>query len=110
MTDSIRFAWRRLVNRDGALTHACRRVLLELESYADADGTNAHPGLARIARHLTTPAGRPISEKTVQRALETGCTAGYIRRTRRGHKGLHRNAADVYELTFPENTLDYPDQ
>lgn len=99
-----------MVNRDHTLTHTTLRVLLELESYAEPDGTNAHPGRARIAQHIRTPKGEPINEKTVRRALETGCTAGYIRRTRRGRKGLHRNDADVYELTFPEDPLPFPDE
>ncbi|NKU56468.1 hypothetical protein GS881_24065 [Rhodococcus hoagii] len=38
MTDSMRYAWRRMVVREPAPHDAARRVLLELESYADPDG------------------------------------------------------------------------
>lgn len=102
MTDSTRYAWRRLVVRDPHLTDTTRRVLLELESYANPDGTNAHPGITRLAT-LPTKTGT-ISERTVRRALTTGLERGYLERTTRGRAGRHRNSADVYRLAFPPET------
>jgi len=101
--ENMRYAWRRLVVRDADLTDATRRVLFELESYADPDGTNAHPGVDLIASELrtTTKAGT-VNEKTVRRALKTGVERGYIECTRKGGGGQgKRNNADTYRLTLP---------
>lgn len=108
MTDSIRYAWRRLVVRDGQLTEATRRVLLELESYADGNGSNARPGIARIADALQTSNGEHVSERTVRRALAVGVERGFIECTHKGRRGRDRNSADVYRLTFPPEALDNP--
>lgn len=98
---NVRYAWRRLVVRDPHLTDATRRVLLELESYTNPDGTNAHPGIERIAAELLTKAGT-VNEKTVRRALETGVKRGYIECTRKGGGGRgKRENADTYRLTLP---------
>lgn len=103
MTDSMRFAWRRIVVRDPHLSDGARRVLLELESYADPDGTNARPGRNKIAESLLTETGH-VSEKTVRRALALGVELGYIECTTKGKRGRLRNSADVYRLTFPMNS------
>ncbi|MDJ0413824.1 hypothetical protein [Rhodococcus opacus] len=103
MTDSMRYAWRRLVVRDPDLSDATRRVLLELESYADPDGTNAHPGIMRIAEQLRTPTGKAqhVSERTVRTALATGVDRGFIELTRKAPRGRGNRFSDVYRLTFP---------
>ena len=100
----FRFSWRRTVVRDGALTDAQRRVLLELESYANADGSNAHPGVLLMARVLRTEGGRVghLSEKTVRTALLAGVERGYIVRTEQGRRGRERGSSDVYRLVIPE--------
>ena len=103
MTDSMRYAWRRMVVRDPHLTDASRRVLLELESYADPDGFNARPGRQLIAENLLTESGH-VSEKTVRRALESGIELGFIECTTKGKRGRMRNSADVYRLTFPTDS------
>nr|WP_314143362.1 helix-turn-helix domain-containing protein [uncultured Rhodococcus sp.] len=95
----MRYAWRRLVVRDGHLTDATRRVLLELESYANPDGTNARPGVRRIAENLASGDGF-VNEKTVRRALATGVERGLIECVEKGHTGRGRNTADVYRLAF----------
>ncbi|QOH59842.1 helix-turn-helix domain-containing protein [Rhodococcus rhodochrous] len=103
MTDSTRYVWRRLVVRDPELSDSTRRVLLELESYTEPDGTNAHPGIHRLTAALHTKNG-PLNERTIRRALDTGLRRGYIECTRKGHIGRRRNSADTYRLTFPPET------
>jgi len=97
----MRYAWRSLVVRDPDLSDATRRVLLELESYADADGQNARPGQRRIAECLRTKGGEHVSERTVRRCLNIGVDRGFIECVSKGHNGRNRNSADVYRLTFP---------
>ncbi|UNN00740.1 helix-turn-helix domain-containing protein [Rhodococcus opacus] len=105
MTDSMRYAWRRLVVRDPDLTDATRRVLLELESWADADGTNARPGIMKIATNVRTATGkhRHVSDRTVRSALDDGIERGYIALTFKAPRGRGNRMADVYRLTFPES-------
>jgi len=99
---SMRYEWRRLVVRDAYLTDSTRRVLLELESYANPDGTKAHPGIARIAAALrtTTQAGT-VNEKTVRRALAEGVRRGLIECTYKSRGGRAGDDADEYRLTLP---------
>lgn len=99
--DSIRYAWRRAVVRDYRLTEADRRVLLELESYADPDGTNARPGVDRIASHLRTAEDKGLSEKTVRRGLARGRELGYLEQTAKARRAGDRWLAAVYRLTMP---------
>lgn len=108
----MRFVWRRLVVRDADLTDATRRVLLDLESYANADGTNARPGIKRIAEDLRTPDGKlkHISERTVRTALATGVDRGFIDLTAKAPRGRGNKRADVYRLTFPSETVGTPDE
>lgn len=101
----MRYAWRRLVVRDGHLTDATRRVLLELESYANPDGSNARPGVRRIAEALASADGY-VNEKTVRRALATGVERGFIECVEKGHTGRGRNVADVYRLSFEALPVD----
>ncbi|MDF3313450.1 helix-turn-helix domain-containing protein [Rhodococcus sp. T2V] len=104
---SIRYAWRDAVVDDYRLTHAQLRVLLALESCANADGTNAHPGVENLAARLLkrdskTGEIKAMSEKTVRDALALGRELGYLIRTQKGRKGRNRNYADVYRLGLPE--------
>ncbi|QTJ65858.1 hypothetical protein HYG77_09805 [Rhodococcus sp. ZPP] len=101
MTDSMRFVWRKLVVRDPDLSDATRRVLLELESYTNPDGTNGRPGIKRIAEALATPNDKHVSERTVRRALENGVERGFIFLDEPAPRGRGNRRADVYRLTFP---------
>lgn|GEM_PF-6483593 len=103
MADSMRYAWRRMIVRDPDLSDATRRVLLELESYADPDGTNAHPGVQRLAENLRTPSGKHghISDRTVRTALATGVERGFIECTAPAPRGRGNRRASVYRLVFP---------
>lgn len=105
MADSMRFDWRRMVVRDPDLTEATRRVLLELESWANPDGTNARPGLAGLVGKLRTPRGH-VNERTARRALADGVARGFIERTVKGHGGSGRNTADCYSLRFPKEMAE----
>lgn len=100
----MRYVWRRLVVRDPHLTDATRRVLLELESYAGADGRDAHPGVQRLAEQLRTSDGKTghVSDRTVRTALATGVERGLIELTRKAPRGRGVRLADVYRLTIPE--------
>lgn len=103
MADSMRYAWRRMIVRDPDLSDATRRVLLELESYADPDGTNAHPGVQRLAENLRTSSGKHghVSDRTVRTALAAGVERGFIQCTAPAPRGRGNRRASVYRLTFP---------
>lgn len=108
---SIRYDWRRAVNRDYRLTEADRRVLLELESYANPDGTNARPGNERIAEVLATgPEGEHVSLSSVERALRRGRELGYIVQTEKGGRrkvnGVVVKRASVWRLVMPAAVED----
>ena len=104
MADSMRYAWRRVVVRDAHLTEATRRVLLELESYTDADGTNAHPGIQRIAESLATVGGTVghMSDRTVRTALDIGCSRGFLELTAKAPRRRGNKQSTVYRLTIPD--------
>lgn len=72
-----------------------RLVAAAMVKYARADGTNAHPGRARLAEDLG------LSVSTVDRALLSLTEAGWIVRTQSGSTGPRRRWADVYRLTVP---------
>lgn len=110
MSDSIRYEWRRAVNRDHRLTHAERRVLFELESYANPDGTNIRPGNERVAESLLTDEHTPMSEKTVRRAVKRAQDLGYIVQTAKARRAGDTWLAAVYRLKMPvDNPTASPD-
>jgi hypothetical protein len=76
-----------------------RLVAAAMLKYARADGTNAHPGRARLAEDLG------ISVNTVDRALRRLIEAGWLVRTHSGSTGPRRNWADVYRLTVPSGVV-----
>lgn len=100
----FRFHWRKLVVRDPHLTPAELRVLLELESFADPDGTDARPGILKIATNLRTSTGkhRHFSDRTVRDALAVGIERGFIELTFKRPRGRGIRLVDVYKLTVPE--------
>ncbi|MBJ8344828.1 hypothetical protein [Antrihabitans sp. YC2-6] len=103
MAGSQRFAWRRMVVRDPHLSDATRRVLLELESYADKDGNNARPGVMKMAEALRTEGGKHghLSERTVRTGLAHGVDRGLIELTHRAPRGRGNRRADVYRIVLP---------
>ena len=103
MTESMRYAWRQEVNCDPRFTHAELRVAMAVESHTNPDGTNAHPGVQRIATALRTGEHTHVSERTVRRALARAEELGYLERTVKGKSGRGRNSADVYRLRLPDD-------
>ncbi|UPK64660.1 helix-turn-helix domain-containing protein [Rhodococcus pyridinivorans] len=83
---SWRYDWRKAVNRDYRLTHTERRVLFELDSAANPDGTNARPGNTLIAENLRMNAEKGMNEKSVRRALDRGVELGYIEQTAKARR------------------------
>lgn len=68
-------------------------VALRLADYGNKDGTNCHPGIARLADDTCA------SEKTIRRALSWLTENGWVTITHRGRRKL--GEADVYRLTIP---------
>lgn len=100
---SMRYDWRRAVNRDPRLNGTDVRVLFELESYAEPDGTNAHPGSELIASMIPSPQkpNSTLSVDQVGRILKKAREIGYIERTAKARRIGPRRHSDVYRLTFP---------
>jgi hypothetical protein len=61
--------------------------------YANRDGTNAHPGVARLVEDLIS------SDKTIRRSLAALVEGGWLTVSHRGRRKLKE--ADVYHLTVP---------
>jgi hypothetical protein len=68
-------------------------VAYALANYANRDGSNAHPGTARLAEELAT------SESTVKRAMAWLTENGWVTITQRGRRKL--GEANVHQLTIP---------
>jgi hypothetical protein len=68
-------------------------VARALADYANTDGTNAHPGIQRLADDLN------CSTKWVKTSLATLAETGWITRTSRGRRKL--SEADTYSLSVP---------
>lgn len=69
---------------------------LTLAGYANGDGSNAHPGTARLAGDLCR------GERAVKATLAWLDEFGFITRTARGGRaGAARGNADTYQLTIP---------
>lgn len=85
---------------------------MDLESYADADGSSAHPGVRRLAEGLRTATGKlkHISERTVRSALAAGVERGFIELTAKAPRGRGNKRADVYRLTLPAEIVGEPDE
>jgi hypothetical protein len=86
--------WLRAVRRT-KMPLARKGLALALATYANKDGTNAHPGEARLA------ADCGINEQSVRRHLAALRDAGLIVRTFRASTTGKRNMADSYDLTVP---------
>ncbi|MFI8663056.1 hypothetical protein ACIGKR_23895 [Rhodococcus qingshengii] len=106
---AIRFRWREMVVREPSLKHSELRVLLELESHASEDGTNARPGVLGIAQALSTDSAGAhghLSEKSVRTGLARGVELGFIIRVEQGRVNRGRTYADVYELAMPREYVE----
>lgn len=81
--------------RYAALTHAEYRVLVTLLTYADPDGTNAHPGYAKLSRECRASKG------TVSKGIKRLKRLGWLWQESSGIRGEHSQVAAVYRLTVP---------
>ncbi|MFE5708124.1 hypothetical protein [Rhodococcus koreensis] len=102
--DSIRYAWRRAVNRDPRLSDTTRRVMFEFEGYAEPDGTRIHPGDEKIAEALQKADGSHVSISSVVRARNTATELGYMLLVKKGGRrkvnGVVVKRASEYRLTL----------
>jgi hypothetical protein len=92
-----RFEWERAVLRI-AMPTTTKLVALALAVYANRDGSNAHPGEARLARELS------LSERAIRKHLANlrDDLRLIVRESRGGSRGGY---ADTYRLGIP-NDLD----
>ncbi|WP_156442345.1 helix-turn-helix domain-containing protein [Mycobacterium sp. IS-1556] len=87
--------------RDADLTHTEYRVLVNLLTYADADGTNAYPSIAMLVDDCL------LSERQVQRCLRRLCESGWIRVASPGGRIRGgRGKATEYVLTTPKKGVN----
>lgn len=99
-TESVRSAWTRRLRQE-ALRMRCAdvsaivHVAIILATYADADGTNAHPGVETLA----AVTGR--SQETVSRSLQALAAIRLIERKRRP------NASATCTLLLPLGDVDW---
>lgn len=94
-----RYEWERIVRRC-RLNPLTKYVGMTLAQYANNDGTNAFPSVAKLARVTC------LSERTVRKGLTELRTLGLIRRVVKG--GLRGTQAypDVHCLTVPVDLLE----
>jgi hypothetical protein len=100
-TISVRkFHWQRALAKTDIRPVGRKLVAWTLAHHASADGTNAHPGVARLAVECG------ISERAVMGHLAALRDAGLIVRTSlastKGRKGM----ADCYDLTRPASATN----
>ncbi|WP_139804869.1 hypothetical protein [Rhodococcus sp. 1168] len=99
----MRYAWRRLVVCDEHFTDDQRRTMLMMDSYADPDGSNAHPGVQRLSEDLRKTGSKTghVSDRTVRTALALGVQRGFLELTAKAPRRRGNRLADVYRLTMP---------
>lgn len=89
------------VNRSKTLRGSTvKAVGLALASYADADGSRIHPGIARLSVELE------VEYKTVQEAIRVLRRFGLLRLVAEGYR---RGNADTFQLVIPVDLLDRQD-
>ena len=92
-----RFEWERLIRALDGYSIAVKCTAYALATYANGDGTKAHPGLEQL---IVATGG---SRSTVIRSLSVLESEGFINAiSRGGGKGVQRGNATVYELTVPD--------
>ena len=94
-----RFEWERIVRRC-RLRPLTKYVGMVLAQYANSDGTNAFPSVAKLARVTG------LSERSVRNALSDMRSTGLIKRVQKG--GLRGTQAipDVHCLVIPADLLE----
>lgn len=94
-----RFDWERLLSAC-TLPRTTKLVGLLLAMYANADGSNAHPGRRRLA------AWSQMTERAIEQHLTTLRNLGLIERIEKGHGNRFYRRADCYRLTVPVDLHD----
>lgn len=99
-----KFTWQQKVIRHAGVSATAHHVGLTLSVYADADGSNARPGVDNLARECG------VGPRTILRALDELRRALLIDRTYERRQAGRRGWADVYQLTMPETlaSRDHP--
>ena len=92
------FDWQRAL-LESSLPKETKTVGWALSTYTNKHGGNAHPGEALLAERLA-----PMTTRTVRTHLARLRAEGFILRVVRGSTAEHKRWADVYELTFPDET------
>jgi hypothetical protein len=97
-----RFEWERIILRLVVPSNlrAVKLIGLALATYANADGTNVHPGEKRLMAECQ------LSERTVRDSLKHLREIGLIYRHSRGSNLGKTNYADVYQLCVPKGWAD----
>ena len=90
-----RFDWERAIRHADLRPPMVKCVALMLATYANADGTNAHPSEDRLAGDIG------ISARAVRDYLDLLRRTGLIERTFGGSTGGRRKLADCYSLALP---------
>lgn len=91
-----RFEWERRLRDSRTVIGNQMFVLLALGTYMDADGTNARPGVLKLAVECG------LNEKTVRRHLSASVGQGWLALLRRGHRlGDGTAEASEYAATVP---------
>lgn len=94
-----RYEWERLMRR-ARLKPLTKYVGMTLAQYANNDGTNAFPSVAKLARVTC------LSERSVRSALTELRALGLIRRVQKGGMRGTQAVPDVHCLTIPVDFLD----
>lgn len=90
-----KFAWMKAL-RGADLTHAEYRVVVNLSTWADADLSNAFPGLAALC------VAARVSVPTARKALKSLAEKGWLVLVEPGGNQYFKGKANVYALTVPE--------
>jgi hypothetical protein len=98
-TIQSRYEWERLMRRV-RLKPMTKYVGMLLAQYANTDGTNAFPSVAKLARVGC------ISERTVRTGLTELREFGLIKRVQKGGMRGTQAIPDVHTLTIPVDFLD----
>lgn len=93
-----RFEWERSIRRL-RLGHSTKGVALMLATYSDKSGTNAHPGVERLAADLE------VDERTVRRHLTRLVDLKLLTKTFEGSSAGRRRLADCYALMLPHDVM-----
>ncbi len=99
--DVGRFSWEKHLRASG-LDSTAKLVGFALATFADEDGSHAHPGAALLAESCSK------SQTTVHRALARLRQAGFLRRTLAGRHAVRRHYADEFQLTIPSGHEEAP--